>query len=135
MQGSRARAKGLWHLDLSCPSPLHGTPPITMSLLLPNKGHEHKVASSNPHPRTPTAATTAPQLQTCLTAVGLATPQALVTFSHGVLFSSALSTIATALTKGFLPQMPGLTLVTFCKYPPKSIATIRGHLDQICKNL
>jgi hypothetical protein len=31
--------------------------------------------------------------------------------------------------------MPGLTLVTLRKYRPKSVATVKGHLDQICKNL
>jgi hypothetical protein len=99
-----------------------------------NTSH-HPVASSNPRPNTPTAAPTAPQLQTCLTAVGSTTPQALVAFSHAALFSPALFTLTTALTKGFLPPMPGRTLATLCKHPPKSAATIKGHLDQICKNL
>jgi membrane-associated phospholipid phosphatase len=102
-----------------------------MSLLLSNDGHERKVARSNPGSHTPTA----PQLKTCLTAVGSATPQALVAFSHAALFSPALSTLTTALVKGFLPPMPGLTLATLCKYPPKSVATIKGPLDQIHKNL
>jgi hypothetical protein len=73
MHGVQARATGLWHLDLSCPSPSTGTLPITMSLLLPNDGRECKVTSSNLHPNTPTEAPMAPQLQTCLTAVGSAT--------------------------------------------------------------
>jgi hypothetical protein len=97
MQGARARATGLWHLDLSCPSPLNRAPPITMSLLLPNNGYKRKVTSLNPHLSTPTAAPTASQLQTCLTAVGSATPQALVVFSHAALFSPAPSTLAIAL--------------------------------------
>jgi hypothetical protein len=98
MQGARARDTGLWHLDLSQPSPSLGTPPITMSLLLSNDGRDRKVASSNPGSPTPMA----PQLQTCLTAVGSATPQALVTFSNATLFSPGLSTLTTALAKGFL---------------------------------
>jgi hypothetical protein len=102
-----------------------------MSLLVSNDGCEHKVASLNPGSHTPTA----PQLQTCLMAVAAATPQALVAFSHAALFSPALSTLTTALAKGFLLPIPGVTLVSLCKYPPKSVATIKGHLDQICKNL
>jgi hypothetical protein len=31
--------------------------------------------------------------------------------------------------------MPGLTPVTLYKCPPHSVATTKGHLDQICKNL
>jgi hypothetical protein len=106
-----------------------------MSLLLPNDGRECKVASSNPGSNTPTEAPMAPHLQTCLMAVGAATPQALVAFSHAALFSPALSTLITALAKAFLLPMPGLTLANLCKYPPKSVVTIKGHLDQICKNL
>jgi hypothetical protein len=135
MQGVRALATGLWHLNLCCPRPLHGTPPITMLFLLPNNGCEHKVASLNLRPSMPAAAPTAPQLQTCLTAVGSVTPQALVASSHAALFSPSLSTLVTALTKVFLPPMTGLALATLRKYPPKSVATIKGHLDQICKNL
>jgi len=129
MQGARARDTGLWHLDLTRPSLPLGTPPITMSSLLSNDGQNSKVAGSNP------GSPTAPLLQTCLTAVGSATPQALVTFSHAALFSPALSTLTTALAKGFLPPMPGLTLATLRKYPPNSVATIKGHLDQLRKNL
>jgi hypothetical protein len=129
MQGARARNTGLWHLDLSQPSPPLGTPPITRSSLLSKDGRNSKVATSNP------GSPTAPQLQTCLTAVGAATPQALVTFSHAALFSPALSTLTTALAKGFLLPMPGLTLATLHKYLPKSVATIKGHLNQIRKNL
>jgi hypothetical protein len=45
------------------------------------------------------------KMPTCLIAIGSATPAtsaALVAFSHAALFSPALSTLATALTKGFL---------------------------------
>jgi Ca2+/H+ antiporter len=75
------------------------------------------------------------QLHTCLAAMGSATPQALVTFSHAALFSPALSTLITALTKGFLPQLPALTLATFHKYALSLVATVKSHLDLIHKNL
>jgi hypothetical protein len=134
MQGARARATGLWHLDLSQPCLSRATPPIAMSSLLPNDSREHKVASSNPRLNTPTEAPMAPQLQTCLPAMGSATPQALVAFSHAALFSRGQSTLTIALSSEAL-SIPGLALATLHKYPPKSVATIKGHLDQICKNL
>jgi hypothetical protein len=37
--------------------------------------------------------------------------------------------------KGFLPPLPGLTLQALCHYPQHSVATIKGYLDQIRKNL
>jgi hypothetical protein len=126
MQGARARTTGLWHLDLSQQSPLYGSPPINMLLLLSTNGHKHKVASLNLHLSMPTTAPTAPQLHTCLMTVASVTPQVLVTFSHAVLFSPTLSTLVMALTKGLLPQMLGLTLVTLRKYPPDLAATIRS---------
>ena len=170
MQGARSRTSGLWHLDLSHPSSLHRSPPITMSSLLPGNGRDLEVPRSsarlnrrvtNFHQSPPITMSsllpgngrdlevprasarlnrritgpTAPQLHTCLAAIGSATPQALVAFSHAALFSPALSTLVTALTKGFLPQMPGLTLTTLRKYPPQSVATVKGHLDQIRKNI
>jgi hypothetical protein len=106
-----------------------------MSLLLPANGHEQDVASLILHLNKPITSSVALQVHICLTNVGSATPQALVAFSHAALFSSALFTLVMALTEGFLPQVPGLTLVTLTKYPPHSVATIKGHLDQICKNL
>jgi hypothetical protein len=135
MQGAQARSMGFWYLDLSQQSPLHGTPPITMSLLLPTNSCKRKVASLNLRPSMPTAAPTALQPHTCLTTVGSTTHQALVAFSHAALFSPALSTLVTALPKGFPPQTPVLALATLCKYPPHSVEAVKGHLGQIHKNL
>jgi hypothetical protein len=50
MQGARARATGLWHLNLSHPSPLHGTPPITMLLLLPKNGRKRTLTTLCKYP-------------------------------------------------------------------------------------
>jgi hypothetical protein len=68
-------------------------------------------------------------------AVGTATPAELVTFSHAALFSPALSTLEKALKKGFLINFPGLNEKTLRKYPPQSTAMIKGHMDQIRKNI
>ena len=53
----------------------------------------------------------------------------LVAYVHTSLFSPTVSTLKTALRKGYLPQFPGLTLETLTKYPPKSMATEKGHMD------
>jgi hypothetical protein len=71
----------------------------------------------------------------CLTAIGTARPTDVVAFHHAALFSPALTTLERALQKGFLPPFPGLTLQALCRDPPHSVATIKGHLDQIRKNL
>ena len=54
----------------------------------------------------------------------------LVKFYHAALFSPALSTLHKALQKNLLPTMPGLNLTTLKKYPPISVATHKGHMDQ-----
>jgi hypothetical protein len=72
---------------------------------------------------------------TCLTAISTARPADLVPFHHAALFSPAPTTLELALQKGFLPPFPGLTLQALRRHPPHSVATIKGHLDQIRKNL
>ena len=63
-----------------------------------------------------------------------ATAPELVAFAHASLFSPAISTLQTALDKGYLPPIPGLTSKLLRKYPPTSSATIKGHLDTTRKN-
>jgi hypothetical protein len=91
-----ARATGLWHLDLSNPSPLHGSPPFTMTLLPPSTSCKQEVTRSSPHLNKPTATSAVLQLHTCHAAIGSAIPQTLVAFSHAALSSSALSMLVTA---------------------------------------
>jgi hypothetical protein len=67
-------------------------------------------------------------------AVGSATPAQLVAFSHAALWSPALSTLDTALTKGFVSNFPGLSNTTLRKYPPASIPMHKGHMDQTRQN-
>jgi hypothetical protein len=67
-------------------------------------------------------------------AIGSATAPELVAFAHAALFSPALSTPASTLEKGYLPNFPGLSSRTLRSHPPESAAMIKGHLDQSRKN-
>jgi hypothetical protein len=67
-------------------------------------------------------------------AIGSATASELVAFAHASLFSPTLSTLATALDKGYIPNFPGLSSRTLRNHPPQSAAMIKGHLDQARKN-
>ena len=69
-----------------------------------------------------------------LAAVSSSTPADLVAFAHASLFSPALSTLQTALDRGYLSDFQGLTATSLRKHPPQSIAMIKGHLDQARKN-
>jgi hypothetical protein len=68
-------------------------------------------------------------------AIGAPSPTNLVALAHAALFSPALTTMETALRKGFITNFPGLTQTTFRKYPPTSRAMVKGHLDQTRKNV
>jgi hypothetical protein len=63
-------------------------------------------------------------------AIGDPTAAELIAFAHATLFSPALSTIESALNKGFLTNFPGLSLRSLRHNPPHSIATAKGHMDQ-----
>jgi hypothetical protein len=67
-------------------------------------------------------------------AVGSATPAELVAFAHAALFSPTLRTLEQALQKRFLVNFPDLTSTKLRKYPPRSYATLKGHLDQTRQN-
>jgi hypothetical protein len=106
LTGARTQDTGLWHLSLAAPDP----PPPR---LVP------------PGPAS---------LYHSYTAVHSATPADLVAFAHAALFSPALSTLKRALECGYLPNFMGLTSKTLTKYPPRSVAMVKGHLDQVRKN-
>ena len=71
----------------------------------------------------------------CNATAGTARPDELIAFSHAALFSPVLSTLEYALRSNFIIHFPGLTVPLLRKYPPKSLATAKGHLDQIRKNI
>jgi hypothetical protein len=58
-----------------------------------------------------------------------------IAFTHAALFSPAPSTLSVALKKGFVQNFTGLTKKTLTKYPPRSYAMVKGHMDQARKNL
>jgi hypothetical protein len=58
----------------------------------------------------------------------------LVTFAHAALLSPSLSTLCTALDLKHVTGFPGLTSKLVRKYPPQSIATAMGHMDQSRKS-
>ena len=76
-----------------------------------------------------------PDSQVALTTIKhSAKPADLVAFAHAALYSPALSTLTQALERGYLPAFPGLTTESLKKYPPRSIATAMGHMDNTRKN-
>ncbi len=75
-----------------------------------------------------------PCLQHSYAALNTATPAKVVVFAHAALFSPALSTLHQALQRGYLPNFMGLTTQALKKYPPQSVAMIKGHLNQTRKN-
>jgi hypothetical protein len=58
----------------------------------------------------------------------------MVAFAHATLFSPALATLEKALHLGFLTNFPGLTTQSLRKFPPASVPTAKGHLDQTRMN-
>ena len=58
----------------------------------------------------------------------------LVAFGHATFFSPTLSTFQAAIDKGLIPNHPFLTSQNVKKYPPQSIAMVKGHMDQTRAN-
>ena len=106
LDGIRTPATGLWHLSL-----VKTTLDIAPATSPPPMLLHHSFA-----------------------AIHSATPAELVAFAHASLFSPALSTLTTALKRGYLPNFMGLTAKALRKYPPHSVAMVKGHLDQARKN-
>ena len=118
--GARDHATCLWHLGLHV---------ATSDLPVPPMSSAANTVLCPPAP---------PLLQHSYTAAHSATPAELVAFAHAALFSPALSTLAKALERGFLPQcmMCWLTSQNLLRnpHPPQSVAMVKGHLDQTRKN-
>ena len=58
-----------------------------------------------------------------------------IKFYHASMFSPPLQTLATAIDAGYLTTFPSFTTAQLRKYPPRSEATVNGHLRAIKKNL
>jgi hypothetical protein len=62
--------------------------------------------------------------------MGMACTQVdIIAFHHAAMFSPAMSTLMTALTKGFIPPLPKLTVPPLSKCSPNLEATTMGHLE------
>ena len=59
----------------------------------------------------------------------------LVAFYHAALGSPPISSLITAVQRGFLRSIPGLTVERIRKNPPKSPATDRGHMQRLRQGL
>jgi hypothetical protein len=117
--GTRNPITNLWHFDMPTPPPM---PPPYEPLPAANGS-------------TTTSECVLVPCEYVLAAIGSATPAECVAFAHASLFSPALSTLATALQKGYINNFPGLSLATLKKHPPQSTAMVKGHLDQTRKNV
>lgn len=58
----------------------------------------------------------------------------LVAFAHAALFSPSIAALRKAIDKHFLHDFPGLTSKSIREFPTHSIATAKGHLDQVRQN-
>jgi hypothetical protein len=85
-------------------------------------------------PVPPTATTTFAHDDVAFSTIGYPQAAELVAYSHAALFSPVLSTLETALQRGYVRNIPGLTAKTLRRHPPRSVATAKGHLDQTRKN-
>jgi hypothetical protein len=91
---------------------LKGTRSIHTDKLLRHLNHHH-------NPKANLATTTSS-----------AKPPDLVALAHATLFSSTISALQVALKNNFLLNFQVLLLLTLNKYPPHSIATAKGHMNQ-----
>ena len=60
-------------------------------------------------------------------------PAEIVKFAHAALFLPSISTLKKALDRNYIVNFPGLTAQTLRRHPPSSVATIKGHIDQLRK--
>jgi hypothetical protein len=110
MSGQRDPISRLWMLDLDSVS----------------------YSSANPSIDTVAAAVMIPPIVKTgtSTSTGLAISSKIVAFNHAAMFSPTISTLLEAIRRGFV-DLPGLTTELVSSHPPVSIATAKGHLDQV----
>ena len=74
---------------------------------------------------------TLPSASSVNAAVALRSDKEFVLFAHAALGSPATSTLLNALRQGYLASFPRLTDKLVTSHPPHTIATAKGHLDQL----
>ena len=121
LQGTRSGSTGLWEI-----SNLHSYIPKapTNAYVLPSSNLKAPNANTS----------NSSHLSQANNATTLSNAAKMVQYSHATLFSPTISTLKTALEKGFIQNFPGLTLNNLKQYKPNSLATAKGHLDQIRAN-
>ena len=65
----------------------------------------------------------------------MSTKSYLVQYLHRYAFRPVVTTWTKAIYAGYFSTWPGLTSEIVCKHLPKSMATSKGHLRQICQNV
>jgi hypothetical protein len=92
--------------------------------------------STNTHRLPSSLATPLPQQAVACNATEHKTKADLITFLHAACFSPATLTFLQAIKAGYFTTCwPGLTPELVSKHLPKSVASIKGHLDQQHKNV
>jgi len=106
LTGTRSLITRLWNLDVPNPA---AAPPMSVA------DTPTKVASV---PSTANAVINNPNLV------------ARIAFCHASMFSPAISTWCAAINAGHFTSWPELTSAQVRRYPPQSIAMVKGHLNQ-----
>jgi hypothetical protein len=91
--------------------------------------------STNTHRLPSSLAAPLPQQVVACNATEHKTKDDLVTSVHAACFSHAASTFLQAIKAGYFTTWPGLTPQLVSKHLPKSVASVKGHLDQQHKNV
>ena len=116
--GYRTPHTGLWHIPIAAPP---GFPAIQP------EDQASAVTTPTPTPDVPKQ----PKLHSCNASHHDPTVAQQVAFSHAALFSPSLSTLQKALDNNYITGFPGLNSKSLRRHPPQSIATTKGHMDQI----
>jgi hypothetical protein len=128
LQGQRNLTNGMWVIQL----PAHDgdAPPVTAPS--PNKPIACSTSNQTTHAN---ITTPAPKQAIACSAIEHKTKVDLVTFLHAACFSPATSTFLRNVKAGYFATWPGLTPELITKHLPKSIASVKGHLNQQHKNV
>jgi hypothetical protein len=127
LQGQGNPTNGMWVIQL--PAPAKDTPPQQAPAL------QQPIACSATENTAAALDAPAPKQALACSAIEHKTKADLVAFLHAVCFSPTTSTFLRATKAGYFASWPGLTPELVTQHLPKSIASVKGHLDQQRKNV
>jgi hypothetical protein len=127
LQGQRNPTNGMWVIQL--PAPAKDTFPQQAPAL------QQPIACSATETTAAAIDAPAPKQALACSAIAHKTKADLVAFLHAACFSPATSTFLRAIKAGYFATWPGLTPELVTQHLPKSIASVKGHLDQQRKNV